>query len=394
MKQKTPPVSQGRELEVRIDRLATGGRGVARLDGRVVFVEGAVAPGELVAVSVLADKGRFLEAALARVLEPSERRIAARCTHFGVCGGCAWQHLSYADQIEAKKGLLEDSLSRLAKLPSWPEIQIVHGEPWGTRNRAQFQPGAPGAPWGFFEAGSRRAVELKECPVLADELQGVWNDLRKVQADPMAQRRERSAFVWGGQGQRLVALPGLESPVAAVSILDREFRFPVDGFFQSNLSLLPRMVELALDGLRGGRALDLYCGVGLFAAFLEDRFERVDAVESDPRASRFGPGNLRRATYHDAFAEDWLEAELAKGRLADVDAIIVDPPRQGLTERALRAVVAIAPSHLRYVSCGHDTLARDLRLFVDAGYSLEHIALVDLYPQTPHLEVVCALERR
>jgi len=207
----------------------------------------------------------------------------------------------------------------------------------------------------------------------------------------MAERRERAAFAWGAQGTRLVCLPGGESPVAEVSILGRSFRFPVDGFFQSNVSLLPRMVELALDGLSGRRALDLYCGVGLFAAFLEDRFEIVDAVESDPRASRFGPGNLRRARYHDAFAEDWLESELASGRLADVDAVVVDPPRQGLTERAIRAIVSIAPRDLRYVSCGHDTLARDLRRLVDAGYSLRNLAMVDLYPQTPHLEVVCAL---
>jgi 23S rRNA (uracil1939-C5)-methyltransferase len=391
VKPRTTPVPRGRELDVRIDRLATGGRGVARLDGRVVFVDGAVVPGELVSVSVLSDKGRFLEAVLTRVVESSARRVSPRCAHFGTCGGCSWQHLSYPDQIEAKKGLLEDSLARLGKLASWPSIEIVHGEPWGTRNRAQFQPGAPGRPWGFFESGSRRTVSLAECPVLSDELQGVWNDLRDVEADPMAERRERAAFAWGAQGTRLVCLPGGESPVAEVSILGRSFRFPVDGFFQSNVSLLPRMVELALDGLSGRRALDLYCGVGLFAAFLEDRFEIVDAVESDPRASRFGPGNLRRARYHDAFAEDWLESELASGRLADVDAVVVDPPRQGLTERAIRAIVSIAPRELRYVSCGHDTLARDLRRLVDAGYSLRNLAMVDLYPQTPHLEVVCAL---
>lgn len=388
-----PPVRPGRELQLRIDRLATGGRGVARLDGRVVFVDGPVAAGEFVAVTTTADKGRFLEARLLRVLEPSERRVEPRCRHFGVCGGCAWQHLSYPDQLEAKKGLLEDSLARLGRIESWPAIEMVHGEPWGTRNRAQFQPGAPGMPWGFFEAGSRRAVALSECPVLSDELQGVWDDLRKHEADPRAVRRERAAFVWGAQGECLVALPGAESPVATVRIKEKTLRFPVDGFFQSNLSLVPRMVELALEDLSGGRALDLYCGVGLFASFLEDRFERVDAVESDPRSARFGPDNLRRAIYHDAFAEDWMERELAAGALSDVDAVVVDPPRQGLTERALRLLLEIAPSRIRYVSCGHDTLARDLRLFTGNGYSIERIVLVDLYPQTPHLEVVCWLKR-
>jgi len=362
-------------------------------DGRVVFVEGPAVPGELVAASATADKGRFLEAKFLRVLEPSPRRATPRCKHFGVCGGCTWQHLSYPDQLAAKKGLLEDSLTRLGKFASWPEIEVVHGEPWGTRNRAQLQPGAPGMPWGFFEAGSRRTVALEECPVLADELQGVWNELRRHEADPQARRRERAAFTWGAQGERLVALPDAEAPVATVRILDKTLHFPVDGFFQSNLSLVPRMVDLALEGLSGRRALDLYCGVGLFASFLEDRFERVDAVESDPRSARFGPANLRNAIYHDAFAEDWMERELAAGTLSDIDAVVVDPPRQGLAERALGSILSIAPTVIRYVSCGHDTLARDLRRFVENGYRLERIVLVDLYPQTPHLEVVSWLRR-
>jgi len=383
----------GTHLDLVVDRLATGGRGVARLDGRVVFVEGAVMPGERVSATVLSDKGRFLEARLRQVLEPAPERETPRCAHFGECGGCSWQHIPYARQLEIKRELLEDSFRRLGKLASWPDIRVLAGQPWGTRNRAQFQPGAPGRPWGFFEAGSRRTVSLRECPVLSADLQGVWNDLRGAEADPLAERRERSAFAWGAQGRRAVALPGSDAPVVEVEILGRRLRFPVDGFFQSNLSLVPTMVETALEGLGGRHALDLYCGVGLFAAFLEERFERVDAVESDPRSARFGPANLRTAVYHDAWAEDWVESERAAGRLSDVDAVVVDPPRQGLTERAVRAVLAVAPRHLRYVSCGHDTLARDLKLFVAAGYVLESVALVDLYPQTPHLETVCALRR-
>lgn len=384
----------GAHLELVVDRMATGGRGVARLDGRVVFVDGAVMPGERVRATVSADKGRFLEAKVREILEPSPERVAPRCGHFGVCGGCSWQHIPYARQLEIKRDLLEDSFRRLGKLASWPEIRVVSGEPWGTRNRAQFQPASAGQPWGFFEAGSRRTVSLRECPVLSSDLQGVWNELRGAEADPLADRRERSAFAWGAQGRCAVALPGAEAPVVDVEILGRHLRFPVDGFFQSNLALVPAMVETALDGLSGRRALDLYCGVGLFAAFLEERFERVDAVESDPRSARFGPGNLRTAVYHDAWAEEWVESELAAGRLSDVDAVVVDPPRQGLTDRAVRAVLDIGPRHLRYVSCGHDTLARDLRHLVDAGYDLVRVALVDLYPQTPHLETVCALVRR
>jgi 23S rRNA (uracil1939-C5)-methyltransferase len=393
-KTKSDLVRPGTHLTLVIDRLATGGRGVARLDGRVVFVEGAVAPGETVLATVHADKGRFLEARLSKVLEASPRRVEPKCRHFGTCGGCSWQHLPYEDQLSTKVSLLEDSLRRLGKLETWPTIEVRHGEPWGSRNRAQFQPGAPGQPWGFFEPGSRDTVSLKECPVLSPELQGVWDTLRKHEGDPGAERRQRSAFAWGAQGATHFTMPGERAPSAKVEILGRTFEFPVDGFFQSNLALVPEMVEAALGDLSGNRALDLYCGVGLFASFLQDRFAQVDAVESDFRASRFAPGNLSTAVYHDAFAEAWLERELERGSISNIDAIVVDPPREGLSERAMRAILAVCATRVRYVSCGHDTLARDLRQFVSEGYELERLVMIDLYPQTPHLEVVAWLRHR
>lgn len=393
-KPKGDQVRPGTHLVLVVERLATGGRGVARAEGRVVFVEGAVAPGETVQATVLADKGRFLEARLSKVLEPSPRRVEPRCRHFGVCGGCSWQHLPYEDQLATKVSLLEDSLRRLGKLESWPAIEVRHGEPWGSRNRAQFQPGAPGQPWGFFQAGSRDTVSLRECPVLAPELQGVWDTLRTQEGDPDASRRRRSAFAWGAQGVAHVTVPGQSAPTARVEILGRTFAFSVDGFFQSNLSMVPEMVEAALGELSGKHALDLYCGVGLFASFLQDRFARVDAVESDFRAARHAPGNLATAVYHDASAEEWLERELERGAISNVDAIVVDPPREGLSERAMRAILSVRAPQVRYVSCGHDTLARDLRQFVSEGYDLDRLVLIDLYPQTPHLEVVAWLRRR
>lgn len=300
--------------------------------------------------------------------------------------------MSYPDQLQAKVGLLEDSLARLGKFDSWPAIETISGEPWGTRNRAQFQPASQGAGWGFFAQSSRETVVLQECPVLSEELQGSWNHLPEG-FDPLAQRRERAAFAWGAQGRSHFVLPGMPSQEATVRILGLYFHFAVDGFFQSNLSLVPAMVERALDGLSGRRALDLYGGVGLFGRFLEPRFERVDVVESDPRAARLAGRNLVRALYHQEFVEPWLAAGIESRALDDVDCVLVDPPRSGLETRVVDHLVAIGTPNLRYVSCGHDTLARDLKRFREAGYRLERVTLVDLYPQTPHLEVVCALRR-
>ena len=373
--------------------MAAGGRAVARLDdGRVVFVEGA-APGEVVEAEILVDKGRFLEGRATRVVEPSPDRVEPACRHFGDCGGCSWQFLSYPAQLSAKKTILEDSLRRLGKLETWPEIQIAAPRsPWGGRNRAQLQPpNQQGGSWGFFAAGTRRTVELSECPVLAPELQGVWSELSDRPADPMAERRERAAFAWGGQGHRWVRGPDdPRGEPAVVELGTKTLRFAPEGFFQSHLGMLPRMVEEVLGNDAGAEAWDLYSGVGLFAAHLEDRFQTVHAVESDALAALYAPGNLSKAIHHRRDVEDWLE-ERARTGGPRPDLVVVDPPRQGLSKRTLSALMGLRPKVLRYVSCGHDTLARDLGQILANNYLLDRIVLMDLYPHTPHLEVVISL---
>lgn len=381
-------------LDLRCESLASGGRGVARHEGRVVFVDGA-APGDRVRAEVVLDKGRFLEARVLEVLEPSVDRVAPRCSHFGDCGGCSWQFLSYDAQLAAKKTILADAFRRLGKLESWPEIEVVAGDPWGFRNRAQFQPPqSPGGPWGFFAEGSRRTVELRECPILAPELQGAWNDLAGARSNPWDDRRQRAAFAWGSGGRRWMRRPGeREGEPAQAEVGGRTLRFAVDGFFQSNMGLIPRMVELVTDGASGREAWDLYAGVGLFASRLEGRFDAVHAVESDPSAARWAPANLVEAVFHEAPVEEWLRRRLEAG-LVDPDFVVVDPPRQGLTPVALERLVACRPAAIRYVSCGHDTLARDLRQFLSNGYLLDKVILIDLYPHTSHLEVVTSLRKR
>ena len=381
-------------VELRCESLASGGRAVARHEGRVVFVPGA-APGDRILAEITLDKGRFLEGRLVEILEPSPDRIVPKCAHFGDCGGCSWQFLSYEAQLAAKKTILADAFRRLGKLETWPEIEIVAGGPWGFRNRAQFQPPEKqGESWGFFAEGSRRTVGLRECPILVPELQGVWNDLSGTKANPWDDRRQRTAFAWGADGKRWMRRPGeREGEPALATVMGKTLRFAVDGFFQSNLALVPRMVELVVEEAAGSEAWDLYAGVGLFASHLESRFEVVHAVESDPLAARWAPSNLTRANYHDEPVERWLGSRLESGQIHP-DFVVVDPPREGLSGTALERLVACQPGLIRYVSCGHDTLARDLRQILSNGYLLDKVFLIDLYPHTPHLEVVSYLRKR
>ncbi len=381
------------QLELWCESLATGGRAVARHQGRVIFVEGAC-PKERVLAEVTADKGRFLEAKVLEILEPSVDRVAPRCRHFGECGGCSWQFLSYDAQLRAKKTMLEDSLRRLGKMESWPEIEMVSGNPWGFRNRAQFQPPSrQGGAWGFFASGTRQTVELQECPILAPELQGAWKSLGNIPSDPWADRRQRTVFAWGAQGSRRLKGPGDPRSESVIALVNgRPFHFAVDGFFQSNLGLVPRMVDLVIDGADGQEAWDLYAGVGLFAGHLQDRFETVHAIESDPLAAIWAGSNLKKAFFHQMPVEEWLGRRIQSGKISP-DLVVVDPPRQGLTSLALERLLESGPRRIRYVSCSHDTLARDLRQFLANKYLLDKLFLIDFYPQTPHLEVVVYLSK-
>ena len=373
---------------LRIDSLATGGRGIGRLAGRAAFVPGT-APGDLVDIRITSDKGRFVEASVVDLIESGPGRVQPRCQHVGECGGCSWQHLDYATQVEAKVQLLEDSVRRIGRVKSIPPIEARYGEPWNYRNRAQFQPGhdAMGRFWGFFSGGSRKALRLKQCPVLVQELQEAWNTLPPPVNTAHGERYEWVARAFGAEGKQWLHLPG-ETGEVAVDVLGRSLRFRADGFFQSNLGLLPSLIEAVLDDLTGKWAVDLYSGVGLFARFLEERFEQVDAVEPDPAALVLARQNLKRSTFHPLMAEGWL----SKIRRERPDVVIVDPPRQGLTSHALEGILRLAPRKLRYVSCGHDTLARDLGHFERAGWKLTRLFMFDFYPQTPHLESLAWLE--
>jgi 23S rRNA (uracil1939-C5)-methyltransferase len=369
-------------IRLRIESLATGGRGVGRLDGRAVFVPDT-APGDVVDVKITADKGRFQEATVLELVEAGPGRVVPACRHFGTCGGCSWQHLDYPTQVAAKRKLLEDTLVRIGRLKDLPEIEVRVASPWGYRNRAQFQPGEDrkGRFWGFFAPGTRKALRLEECPVLVDELHQAWAHVPAPAISPYGERHERIARAFGWNGKRWLHGP-TEVGEIDVEIEGRALHFRSDGFFQSNLGLLPQLIEAVCEGAVGRWAVDLYAGVGLFARFLEERFPVVDAVEPDPAALAIARRNLSHSRFHPLTAEGWLSRPFK----SSPDLVVVDPPRQGLTTHALEGILRLAPRELRYVSCGHDTLARDLGRFVKEGWTVRRLFLFDFYPQTAHLE--------
>ena len=389
-----------------VEKLVYGGDGLARLDGRVVLTP-YVLPGERIRARAEREKPGLVWARALEVLEPAADRVAAPCPHFGRCGGCHYQHAPYEVQISAKRAILAEELRRLGKIEPPGEIGVVSGEPFGYRNRVQLH--VEGGRIGYWEGRSHKLCGVHECPIASPKLNQamaalagmtgdrrwppflrsleIFTDEQAVQLNaletgaPLARR----FFDWCGE-----TIPGL---VSGALDYGGRFRVSASSFFQVNRWLLDALVETAVDGAEGPSAADLYSGVGLFSLALAKRFVRVEAVESGGAAVRDLRFNAERAglanvTALQANVEDYL------GRLETApDFTLLDPPRAGLGKNVVRRLGELRPPHIAIVSCDPATLARDLAGLAAAGYRLEKLTLVDLFPQTFHLETVLHLVR-
>jgi 23S rRNA (uracil1939-C5)-methyltransferase len=396
---------------------AHGGVCLGRLpDGRAVFVPFAL-PGERVRVRLVESKRTFARAELLEVLQPAPQRIAPRCPHYGLCGGCHYQHTDYATQCALKAAILREQLQRLAGIVEPPLRPIVPSpQPWNYRNTVQFHLDPQGR-LGYHRADSHQVVAIRECHLPEPVLNQVWPQL-EFEPRLGLERVELRA----GSGEEVLLI--LESqdpqppefsvdfPLSAVhlspagtivlagedylvmEILGRPFKVSAPSFFQVNTAQAAAMVQHLLDILPltpQSTLLDVYCGVGLFTAFLAPRVGRCLGVEVSPSACEDFAVNLDEfdhvALYQGAAEEilPWLDVR--------PDVVVVDPPRAGMAPAALEALIRLGPTYLAYVSCDPATLARDLKHLLGAGYRLLHITPFDLFPQTYHIESISLLVR-
>jgi 23S rRNA (uracil1939-C5)-methyltransferase len=374
-------------LSLHIEKLIPGGNGMARHEGRVVFVPG-VLPGEDVTVEILEAKKDFARARLVSVEKASPERVTPPCGLADTCGGCDWLHIDPAAQARLKIDLARESLQRMGGF-DWPGLTIETGAPLGYRNRVQVHIDRSGAA-GFLGRGGHDFIPVKECPVAHPALAPLFTKGARP-------GREDRFLAYGhddAEGAPRLARED-ETPDAEITVhvLDRDIRFPVRGFFQSNLEMTQRLIPYALDGLSGQTALDLYSGVGLFGAFLRDHFEHVVCVEFNRHALAYARKNVGEKG---AFVTEALEKVVGNpgGNPLDrlsAQAAVIDPPREGL-DKAVRAWLCEKPvPKLVYVSCNPVTLARDLKDLLAGPYGLEDLRLFDFYPQTSHIEAVARL---
>jgi 23S rRNA (uracil1939-C5)-methyltransferase len=389
-----------------VEKLVYGGDGLARLDGRVVFAP-FVLPGERVRVQAEREKPGLIHGRTVEILEPSAGRVAAPCPVFGRCGGCHYQHAWYADQLAYKRAILEEELRRLGKIAPPDEIEIIAGEPWGYRNRVQLR--VQNGKLGYLEMRSHKLCAIDGCPIASPKLNRTIQTLNAMLHDPRWPRMVRSLELFTDETSVQLNLLETDRPVArrffewcadmipglVEGALDYNGQYRVGraSFFQVNRFLLHRLVDAALAGAEGSSAFDLYAGVGLFAPALAAKFAQVTAVEAGTGAARDLQFNAERAGLAHVRAEARTVEEFLLEQERPADFVLLDPPRAGLGKVVVRRLVELQPRQVAMVACDPATLARDLAGLVAGGYGIVRMAMVDLFPQTYHLEAIVLLQR-
>jgi len=382
------------EVELTIEKLVAGGDGLGRWQGAPIFVPRA-APGDRLRVRIGQRRPDYARGEIVSILAPGPGRRSPRCPHFADCGGCDLQHLDERTQLAAKSAATLETLRRLSGLELPAPAEIVAGAPFGYRLRTQLHLEATddGVRVGYFARASRRLVPVTDCPVLAPELERAVRSLPARLVAPVPARLDLALADDG----TIVASP----PVAAIPggearrrVAGFDLRFDARCFFQGHAGLLDRFVERVVGDDDGATAFDLYGGVGLFALPLSRRYASVVLVEGDRVAARYARKNaqLARADHlqvENQAVESWLAAHLPAG----ADRIVVDPPRDGLSRAVRQLLVARPAARMTYVSCHPAALARDLRELA-TSYRVDSIVLVDLFPQTGHVETLVQLGRK
>lgn len=395
-----------------------GGECMGRLpDGRAVFIPYTL-PGEQVRVQLVEQHRGFARARLVEVVRPSPQRVTPRCIHYGVCGGCHYQHTDYANQLLLKQAVVRDQLERIGGVSN-PVVEQVVPSPaaWNYRNILQFHLTAEGK-LGYQGWGTHTVVPISECHLPEDALDQIWPQL-DLEPLPAVERVELRL---GAQEEALLALESREIaapefsvdiPLSAVhlspagklilagedyllmEVRGRVFKVSAESFFQVNTAQAEAMVAHLLELLpldQTMTVLDVYCGVGLFSAFLAPRVKKCVGVELSESACDDYAVNL----------DEFVNVELYVGAAEQIlpslslkpNVVIVDPPRAGIERQALDALIKLQPQSIVYVSCDPATLARDIKRLVAAGYRLERVTPFDLFPQTFHVETVALMSKK
>jgi len=405
------------------------GNGGGRLDGKVIFVPYTVT-GDKILIQITEDRKNYSIGKLEKILTPSPWRVPPTCPHFGLCGGCHWQHIDPSAHEVLKRNILEDLLQEMAGLKEIPLLSVVpSAQPYGYRVRIQLK--VEGNKIGFFEERSHLVIEIDRCPIAHPIINAILQHIRKkpfpfsgvegieINVSPEEGKGilifhsnlsgQRKIFPLKELLQSFPLLKGiavvrrkrwttLGDPILNVSTTlkrlgrERVFRLRVSpgSFFQVNPGQNLELIQTVLDfgELKGSeRVLDLYAGIGNFTLPLATEAEWVLGIEESKKAvadARFNAeGNgIKNCQFLSGSVEEML-----KGIGEALDIVVLDPPRRGCKEVS-EQIARLNPKRIVYVACEPTTFSRDIRVFAKGGYTLQKLCLIDMFPQTYHMEVV------
>ena len=421
-------------MKITLEKPVYGGDCLGHVEGKAVFVP-LTLPGESVTAHITEEKRSFAKAELDTILVASPNRVQPNCPHFGACGGCQYQHADYPTQLALKQQILRETLTR-ANVPIPAEIGILAAEPWAYRNRIRLALTRNGEP-AYRGRRSHDLIAITECPIAAPLLLNIATQvaafLRKnpsptpitelelftnqnesellltlfTETASASDKQEWLASLHAAlqpqassirlqlnDGLSPSILASIDQPSLNYTAASVSYRVDHGAFFQVNRHLIDDFASLVTANHSGNLAWDLYAGVGLFARQLSTRFAQVTAVESAPASEAALRHNLTSANAS-AVASSTLDFLRRNRELREPrpDFIIIDPPRAGLGDQVTTLLNAIHAPVMVYVSCDPATLARDLRQLTQERYLVENITLVDMFPQTFHLETVVRLRR-
>ncbi len=427
---------KGKQFKLRIEKLVHGGKGLGRLNGKAVFVP-QVAPGDLIIAEETARKSGYSEAKVVKILERGRGRVKPKCPYFGRCGGCDWQHLRYSEQVRAKRIIVEENLQKIGKIkkPNVDEV-IPSPSPWNYRNRAQIKVKAGKV--GFYAKGSHFVIDIERCPLLKEDIEGIFPKLKELLRELPTPPQEFHIYS-SGKDEVLLKIvyggrfKGFELPLERVreilkvnligygiykvgkegyperieffgrdftyeSVGKFKFRVSADSFFQINRfqvgNLIEKVARVAMEH-QYMLAGDLYCGVGTLTIPVGRYVHRAFGVESNFWAVSDALYNkdingLRNIQF---FCRETEEA-IKILKEYNPDLVIVDPPRSGLNERIIKTLSGLSRfKKIVYVSCEPSTLARDIATFHRYGVNMERAKVLDMFPQTYHVETIAILRK-